>query len=128
MGGRFLIASLLALTVGYFMSKKDAASSSSTFGARTIKRSGDNFWMFAAQWCHFCKEAKPEFDKVVGQHTVNGRTVNFQIVDVDKEKAMTQEYGVEGFPTFILEVDGKRVKYDGPRTKEAFLDYVQKNV
>jgi len=54
--------------------------------------------MFSAQWCAPCKQAKPVFQQLAE----SARDMQFEIVDIDENHAMAQDYDIRGVPTFML--------------------------
>jgi thiol-disulfide isomerase/thioredoxin len=87
------------------------------------------FYMFGADWCGYCKKAKPEFEKLGTTMTIGGKEVAVSYVDAQANQKMAQEYGVEGYPTFVLETDGKKIKYDDPnRLADSFRAFLQKHL
>ncbi len=62
-----------------------------------------DFW---AEWCGPCKMMEPVFKEL--EDEFKGK-VEFVEIDVDKDAAMVQKYGVMSIPTYIVEKDGKEV-------------------
>ncbi len=65
----------------------------------------DTFLLFfSTVWCPHCRALEPPFQNLHAAgypvRTVNG----------DTERALTQQYHVTGFPTFVLVVDGREVR------------------
>lgn len=69
--------------------------------------------MFSASWCAPCKQAKPIFEqtaKLIAESANENNAIYFQIVDIDENRAMAQDYNVTGVPTFMLIEDDEEVK------------------
>ncbi len=73
-----------------------------------------DFW---AAWCGPCKALAPIVDEVAQSYT--GR-VKVGKMDVDKNAATPQRYGVRGIPTLLLFKDGQ--------VKEQIVGYVAREV
>jgi len=62
--------------------------------------------MVHAPWCVHCKAAKPHFEKGAA---AAGKGVKGVLVNGDAAKDVLAEYGVNGFPTYLLHKHGKHV-------------------
>ena len=91
------------------------------------------FYFFNVDWCGHCKRAKPEWSKFQellddkNQAEFNGKKVQLRSVNCEgseEEQALAKEYGVEGFPTFILQKGDEKINYDGPRTFDAMKQWL----
>ncbi len=76
---------------------------------------------FFATWCGYCKKQEAELeqmDKVwIGQ------------VNADDENELAIEYGIAGFPTFLVMKDGKELtRFSGLRSKEELMNVLMKFV
>ncbi|HTM54020.1 MAG TPA: thioredoxin family protein [Pirellulales bacterium] len=56
---------------------------------------------FNASWCGPCRHMKP----IVAQ--LKGQGYRLRDVDVDRNRALAQKYGVHGIPTFVFLQNGK---------------------
>lgn len=54
--------------------------------------------MFSASWCTPCKQAKPIFEQISRETP----EAYFQIVDIDENRAMAEDFNVTKVPTFML--------------------------
>jgi protein disulfide-isomerase-like protein len=82
---------------------------------------------FYAPWCGHCQQMEPEWAKAAGLLKSDG--IRLAKVDATKEEKLAKEYGVTGFPTILLFVDGIKVEdYGGPREAHAIADYMREKV
>jgi len=71
---------------------------------------------FTATWCGPCKAFKPVMNEVASE----GYSV--QILDIDQNKALTQQYNVRSVPTTIIEENGVEVdRFVGAIPKQSVL-------
>eukprot|EP00008_Paramoeba_atlantica_P008405 CAMPEP_0201485064 /NCGR_PEP_ID=MMETSP0151_2-20130828/9197_1 /ASSEMBLY_ACC=CAM_ASM_000257 /TAXON_ID=200890 /ORGANISM="Paramoeba atlantica, Strain 621/1 / CCAP 1560/9" /LENGTH=248 /DNA_ID=CAMNT_0047869035 /DNA_START=43 /DNA_END=789 /DNA_ORIENTATION=- len=82
-------------------------------------------WMvkFFAPWCGHCKRLAPTWDQF------GNEAEGFGVAKVDctQHQAVCQKFGVRGYPTLKLFVDGEPTDYKGQRTIPAFTSFVQSN-
>jgi thiol-disulfide isomerase/thioredoxin len=89
-----------------------------------------SFTMYYADWCPHCKTIKPEFADFSkrGVVTVNGKNVAVAMVEESEKEKMAGK-NVKGFPTFLYQTAaGETVEYSGPRTRDAWMDFLGKTV
>lgn len=87
------------------------------------------FRMFYVDWCGYCKQAKPQFEPMLGTAKINNKPVNIVMVNADEQPQLAKQFGVSGFPTFILtKSNGENVTYNGQRITPGFNDFLQQNV
>ena len=89
-----------------------------------------SFIMYYADWCPHCKTIKPEFADFSkrGVVTVNGKNVAVAMIEESEKEKMAGK-NVKGFPTFLYETAaGETVEYSGPRTRDAWMDFLGKTV
>jgi protein disulfide-isomerase A6 len=79
---------------------------------------------FYAPWCGHCKNAKPEFEKVM--QMAKGRA---HMIDCDAHQEIAQKYNVKGFPTIRYypngPINGKPREYEGNRTAEDMMNFIR---
>lgn len=89
---------------------------------RAIPANEARLYFFYTEWCGWSKKAQPEWKKLeatVGASPYFGKTkVELVPVNAEENRALADEYEVEGYPTILLErKEGitpftKRVTYD----------------
>ena len=85
------------------------------------------FRFFFADWCPHCRKVKPEWKNLVKKYKGDIQLVEVNCTSDEKNKAIAQKYGVEGFPTFMLSKNGKNIEYDGERSSSGLMDFLQNN-
>ncbi|CAM8909997.1 unnamed protein product [Rhodiola kirilowii] len=79
---------------------------------------------FYAPWCGHCQLLAPEYAAAATE--LKGEGVVLAKVDATEENELSQEYGVEGFPTVVFFIDGHHKPYTGQRTKEGIVTWIRK--
>ncbi|PKU78439.1 protein disulfide isomerase-like 2-2 [Dendrobium catenatum] len=80
---------------------------------------------FYAPWCGHCKKLAPEYE-TLGSSFKKAKSVLIAKVDCDDQKSLCSKYGVQGYPTLQWFPKGslEPKKYEGPRTAEALIEFV----
>ncbi len=77
---------------------------------------------FYADWCGPCKAMKPIFEEVEKEYA--GK-LEFQIIDVEENHELPQQYGVLSIPTYVLLKDGNEVdRKIGAMPKEVLTSWI----
>lgn len=82
---------------------------------------------FSADYCPACKQAKPIFTKLSNDPDFKG--IMFVSVDTEKNSSLSQQYNIQGIPSFIIFNNGKVIdKQEGLRgdLKQQLLKGLQK--
>ncbi|MBL9159852.1 MAG: thioredoxin family protein [Verrucomicrobiales bacterium] len=79
---------------------------------------------FEADWCGACKQMKPVFASVAK----SSQGVAFETVNVDRQAALAERYGVELLPTVVAVKNGKEVgRFTGFRNEAKLKSFVKKH-
>lgn len=97
----------------------------STF-ADFVKEHPVVFVKFYAPWCGHCKSMAPAYSRVAERFKNEDPAVPIAKVDVTKEEKLGADYGIEGFPTLKIFINGNPINYDGGREEEEIFSYVKK--
>mmetsp|Transcript_56079 Transcript_56079/g.177696 ORF Transcript_56079/g.177696 Transcript_56079/m.177696 type:complete len:263 (+) Transcript_56079:209-997(+) len=131
---------LLAVAAACFLAAQPAAAGGVYEGSNVVELTTESFehrtqastgqtagiWFvkFHAPWCGHCAKLGPTWAELADD--LQGE-VAIAAVDCDAHKEIQKRFGflVEGFPTLILFRDRGAYKYNGPRTKEALVDFIR---
>jgi len=83
---------------------------------------------FHALWCRYSKKLKPVWKELEGALKTGNYEVVLARVEAYDEKKLAEQYGVEGYPTIKLFIDQTPHDYNGERTKEHILEFVDRKV
>lgn len=84
--------------------------------------------MYYTSWCGYCKKAKPHWEKLTDMlhgKTVNGKKILITKVDCEKYPDLAKQQGIEGYPTFKFDIDGKYLNYIGGHSLDDFKKYIE---
>jgi thiol-disulfide isomerase/thioredoxin len=73
--------------------------------------------------CHYCDQFAPTWEKLVKKY---GKHLHMKKVERSEDPEMIQRYGVDSFPTIILEKKNK-IKFEGERSEENFKKFLKEN-
>ena len=89
-------------------------------------------YFFYANWCPYCRSAKPEWEKVKKEYenkTINGYKVIFIEVDCstpnNETNKLMDNYHIEGFPTIKLNKNGTQINYDAKVTTSHLTEFLK---
>ena len=80
-----------------------------------------------ADWCGHCKQAAPEFQKLVDASPItlkNGSVANVTMLDADADKDKLAGYKVRGYPTILINNGADPIEYPGDRTYTGVIEYL----
>lgn len=81
---------------------------------------------FYAPWCGHCQALAPEYAAAATELKEDG--VVLAKVDATEENELAHEYDVQGYPTVVFFVDGEKMSYDGPRSREGIVTWIKKKI
>lgn len=84
-------------------------------------------YYFYTVWCPHCKSADPEIkslDEWLSGRILNGKTVTVERVDCDKDKSLSDEFEITGYPTVILVTGQNKVTFDAKPTFHSLREFV----
>ena len=89
------------------------------------------FTMYYVDWCGYCKDAKPKFEKLkdhADKHLINGKKIICKMVDCEAEenKDVAKKEDIHGYPTFKLKSSKRTDVYKGDTEYDAFFEYLEK--
>lgn len=85
--------------------------------------------LFYADWCGHCTKFKPIFEGELKNLVKSLKIpVKLEAIDCDKNPEVAKKYGVSGFPTLILEVNNKLIKYDRQRDAQNIIKFIKEHL
>ncbi|ESQ27367.1 hypothetical protein EUTSA_v10018420mg [Eutrema salsugineum] len=93
-----------------------------------VFKSGKNVLIeFYAPWCGHCQKLAPILDEVALSFQ-NDPSVIIAKLDATANDIPSEPFDVKGFPTiYFRSASGNIVPYEGSRTKEDFISFIEKN-
>lgn len=80
------------------------------------------FTLYYVEWCPHCKIVKPEWKKL--ENDPNLKHIKIVKINCEENESMVQEKNIEGFPTILLNNNGKEEAYNGNREYADFKNYL----
>lgn len=81
---------------------------------------------FYAPWCGHCKSLAPEYEKAASLLKEKNSEVVLAKIDATENKQMSEKFSIEGFPTLKYFDNGKDFEYNGGRTAEEIVSWIEK--
>jgi len=85
--------------------------------------------LYYAMWCGYSRQFLPEWEKFEQYATENLKNINIEKINCEGDnESICNKKGVPGFPYIVLEKsDGKILPFDGDRTVEELVKFLQNN-
>lgn len=84
----------------------------------------NKIYYFTAQWCSICKAMKPNFEKVMSEHS----DIPYEYIDVESDLGaeLTQQFGIKNLPTlvFLNDEDNAHAKESGSNAYKEIEKYL----
>jgi len=80
-----------------------------------------------ADWCGHCKQAAPEFSKLMAASPMtlkDGSKVTVKVLDADQNKDEIKQYNIKGYPTILIGDGTNMTEYPGPRTYDGVIEFL----
>lgn len=98
-------------------------------GFNVEDNSTETLKLFYVDWCGHCTKFKPIFDGDIKDLVKSLKIhVKLETIDCDKNPEVASKYNVSSFPTLILEVNNKRIKYNGQREPENIINFIKEHL
>eukprot|EP00826_Nyctotherus_ovalis_P039438 TRINITY_DN3795_c0_g1_i1.p1 TRINITY_DN3795_c0_g1~~TRINITY_DN3795_c0_g1_i1.p1 ORF type:complete len:489 (-),score=160.67 TRINITY_DN3795_c0_g1_i1:133-1599(-) len=120
----FLIS--LALLQSSILAEGDVVVLNDKNFAEAIKNNQYVMVKFFAPWCGHCKEFAPEYEKAAKIFKEQGKSFVLADLDATENKETAEKYKIEGFPTVKLFINGTPIDYNGERTAEQVISFIER--
>jgi thioredoxin 1 len=78
-------------------------------------------YYFTADWCQPCKRTRPIVEELSREQI----TAMFQVIDVDDNSTLANNFMIQSIPTFVLFEDGiEKNRITGAQTRESLMDFI----
>jgi hypothetical protein len=109
----------------------DTVTESIPFGSQTnhdnqnVNNNNDILGIYYTEWCGYSRHFLSDYQNMKNEIE---KLVNVNLVDCDKDPETCRKKNVNGFPTLILHKKDKDITYNGDRSKEDLLRFLNTNM
>ena len=121
----FIIIAILFLAL--VLLKCTQADSFEDYDEEGFVGSGKSVVVCKADWCGHCKQAAPEFEKLMAASPMtlkDGTKVTVKVLDADKNKDEIKQYNIRGYPTILIGDGANMTEYPGSRTYDGLVEFL----
>jgi len=93
---------------------------------QTIKDNKVVMVKFFAPWCGHCKALAPEYEKVAAYMKDKKNGYVIAELDCTVHTKTASKFGIHGYPTLKLFVEGTPIDYEGERKEEGLKNFIEK--
>ena len=112
----------------------DAVTESIPFGSpsnlnikdnKTANNKDNTLGVYYTEWCGYSRHFLSDYENMKEEIQ---KLVNVDLIDCDKNAETCRKNNVEGFPTLILHKKDKDIIYNGDRSKNDLLRFLNNNI
>ncbi len=124
---KFFLLSLLVNITFQDVSSPDVVELTDSTLKNFLNQNENVLLEFYTEGCPHCEEFAPVYNDIAKHIKSNGLNVQVAKIDGNKFEELTNEYGVQGFPTVYFINTNKNItsEYSGERTVEAVSRYLE---
>ena len=133
---KFTIISLMTISlvifigiIYYFYINYKSSTQKESFSTDQAK-----IMMFHVDWCPHCKKALPDWNAFKNDsNNIKCNNKSLEIIDYDvtgdapNNKELISKYGIKGYPTILLDNNGKITELELKPTKENLQSFIKNN-
>ena len=93
-----------------------------------LEKNEINFILFYSQYCYHCHKFLPTFIEAANYCKEQKLKVVFSRIDANLNEKASETYQIRSYPTVYLVLKGKKHKYEGYRTKDALINFMNKKL
>ncbi len=84
-------------------------------------------YLFKADWCGHCVAFKDKWNELNNDKLLNNK-IKFVEYDADKNTTEITAHNIQGFPTLLLNVNNKKIEYNGKRELSEIKSFINNHI